>query len=188
KTALSGALKNQWGCLPGMRHEYHLILDDAIADLNAALRPAFAIMDATIGLEGNGPKSGWPHVADRVLASADPVALDTVQALCMGLDPANVRHLHTCADRGLGTCDPAAIEVSGLDPRAHALPFQAARHNAVSALENLLRDSPLKRVFFDTPLFKACLLGAKAFYRVWSKKHARAAWDVALRHPVYGPL
>src|SRR2546426_2733700 len=39
KTRITGALKNQWGCPPKMRHEYHLVLDDALADLNSAMRP-----------------------------------------------------------------------------------------------------------------------------------------------------
>ena len=99
KTGLTGALKNQWGCLSKMRHEYHLVLDDALADLNSAIRPALALMDGTVGLEGNGPKSGRSRIADRILCSGDPVALDTVQAEVMGLDRATVRHLATCAAR-----------------------------------------------------------------------------------------
>src|SRR5258705_5623542 len=63
KTVLTGSLKNQWGCLSKMRHEYHLVLDDALADLNSAIRPALALMDATVGLEGNGPKPGRSRAA-----------------------------------------------------------------------------------------------------------------------------
>ena len=188
KTVITGALKNQWGCLPKMRHEYHLVLDEAIADLNATLRPRFAIMDGTVGLEGNGPKSGHPRVADRVLASADLVALDTVHAVTIGVDPASVRHLATSARRGLGVNDLARIEVRGLDPRQHRVPFALAHHNPVSLVENLLRKSVLKRLVFDTPVFDLCLLGAKGYYRLWTHLHAAAAWDEVLAHPFYGPL
>ena len=171
KTRISGALKNQWGCLPKMRHEYHLVLDDAIADLNATLRPRFAIMDATVGLEGNGPKSGRPRIVDRVLASSDLVALDTVHAATIGVDPPSVRHLATSAGRGLGVNDLVRIEVRGLHPADHPIPFTLARHNAVSWVENLLRRSALKRVVFDTPLFDFCLMGAKSYYRLWTHLH-----------------
>jgi uncharacterized protein (DUF362 family) len=188
KTGLSGALKNQWGCLPKMRHEYHLVLDQAIADLNSVIRPRFAVMDATIALEGNGPKSGAPRVVDRVLASGDPVALDTIQALSMGLDPATITHLQRCAERGLGTNDPSRIEVRGLDPKHAAVPFVAAHHNAVSLVETLLRQSFLKRLFFNTPIFKLCLLGAKWYYRLWTRRNAERCWRLALAHPYYGPL
>ena len=47
KTRITGALKNQWGCLPTMRHEYHLVLDDALADLNHVIRPVLALTTAT---------------------------------------------------------------------------------------------------------------------------------------------
>lgn len=188
KTVITGSLKNQWGCLPKMRHEYHLVLDDAIADLNATLRPAFSVMDGTIGLQGNGPKSGSPRVADRVLASADLVALDTVHAATIGVDPGRVRHLSTCSARGLGVGELAGIEVRGLDPVEHRVPFQHARHNAVSLVENLLRKSTLKKLFFDTPVFDVCLWGAKNYYRIWSRLHAQRCWREVLAHPFYGPL
>jgi uncharacterized protein (DUF362 family) len=187
KTVITGSLKNQWGCISKMRHEYHLVLDDAIADLNAVLRPAFAVMDATIGLEGNGPKSGRPRVADRVLCSGDLVALDTVQALTMGLDPTPIRHLATSAARGIGTNDPARIEVRGLDPGRHAVRFQPARHNAVSLVENLLRRSLFKRLFFNTPIFDVCLWGAKRYYELWTAANARRCWEIAFAHPAFGP-
>ncbi|MBW2421700.1 MAG: DUF362 domain-containing protein [Deltaproteobacteria bacterium] len=186
KTVISGAIKNQWGCLPTMRHEHHLVLDDALADLCTAVHPALAVMDATVALEGNGPKSGSSRVVDRVLCSTDPVALDTIQAIRMGIDPASVVHLARCAERGLGTNDRKRIEVRGLDPESDAEVFEPARHNSVSALENLLRKSFFKRLFFDTPIFKACLIGAKVYYRAWTALHARAQWRPILSHPLYG--
>lgn len=186
KTMITGALKNQWGCLSKMRHEYHLVLDDALADLNSVMRPALAVMDATVGLEGNGPKSGRPRVADMVLCSADPVALDTIQAILMEIDPLEVRHLGCCADRGVGVCDPEKIEVRGLDPRANSIPFARPRHNAVSRIENLLRKSAFKRLFFNTPIFSFCLFGAKLYYRLWTAIKAKTLWRGVLAHPVYG--
>jgi uncharacterized protein (DUF362 family) len=187
KTRLSGAIKNQWGCIGKMRHEYHLVLDDALADLNFVMRPALALMDATVALEGNGPKSGNPVIADLILCSRDPVALDTVQAQIMGLDPATVRHLGTCAARGIGTNDPAQIEVRGVQPAAAHVHFQPAEHNAVSMVENLLRKSFLKRLFFNTPIFDLCLFGAKNYYRLWTWRAGRKPWDTVLAHPLYGP-
>jgi uncharacterized protein (DUF362 family) len=187
KTVLSGALKNQWGCLPKMRHSYHLVLDDALADLNHVLRPALSVMDGTVALEGNGPKSGRTRIADRVLCSSDPVALDTIQAICMGIDPASVTHLARCAARAVGTNERARIDVRGLVPEQTVQRFVPAHHNAVSALETLLRKSALKRLFFDTPLFRVCLLGAKAYYKVWTRFAADEQWRRVLDHPVYGP-
>ncbi len=187
KTVITGALKNQWGCLSKMRHEYHLVLDDALADLNSVMRPALAVMDGTIGLEGNGPKSGRPKVADLILCSRDPVALDTVQAMLMQIDPSEVKHLTTCSERGIGTCDPEKIEIRGVDPAVDSMPFLRPKHNAVSRVENLLRKSVFKRLFFNTPIFDVCLFGAKNYYRIWTALEAKAAWRIARSHPVYGP-
>jgi uncharacterized protein (DUF362 family) len=187
KTRLSGAIKNQWGCIGKMRHEYHLVLDDALADLNFVMRPALAVMDGTVALEGNGPKSGHPRIADLILCSRDPVALDSVQASLMGLDPGSVEHLVRCAARGIGTNDLAAIEIRGDDPAACRQRFATARHNAVSRVETLLRKSFLKRLFFNTPLFSLCLVGAKLYYRLWTFRSGSAPWAEVLAHPVYGP-
>ncbi len=187
KTRLSGAIKNQWGCIGKMRHEYHLVLDDALADLNFVMRPALAFMDATVALEGNGPKSGHPVVADMVLCSRDPVALDTVQARIMGIDPSTVEHLARCAARGIGTNVSESIEVRGVQPEEARVRFQPARHNAVSMVETLLRKSFLKKVFFNTPIFSLCLFGAKNYYRLWTWRAGRRPWEAVLAHPVYGP-
>jgi uncharacterized protein (DUF362 family) len=187
KTGITGALKNQWGCLPTMRHEYHLVLDDALADLNSVIHPVLCLMDGTVGLEGDGPKSGWPRVADRILCSADPVALDTIQAVCMGLDPGSIAHLETCARRGIGVTDRRRIRVTGLDPDSEPVRFRPAGHNAVSRVETLLRRSWVKRLIFNTPVFRICLWGAKIYYRIWTRFRARAAWGEVLSHPVYGP-
>jgi len=187
KTGITGALKNQWGCLPTMRHEYHLVLDDALADLNSVIRPALALMDGTVGLEGNGPKSGRPRVADRILCSTDPVALDTIQAACMGLDPATIPHLERAAARGIGTNRRHAIEVRGLVPEAAVVRFRPARHNAVSRVETVLRRSFVRRLVFHTPLFRLCLVGAKLYYRLWTAAVAPRLWRRVLEHPVYGP-
>ena len=187
KTGITGALKNQWGCLSKMRHEYHLVLDDALADLNSIVRPALSFMDATVGLEGNGPKSGSPKIVDRVLCSGDPVALDTIQALTMGLDPGEFPHLARCAARGIGTNVRAEIEVRGLAPEDHVVQFDPARHNAVSVVETLLRQSFAKRLFFNTPLFHLCLLGAKNYYRLWTLLAAEGRWRPIREHPIYGP-
>jgi hypothetical protein len=144
-------------------------------------------MDATVALEGSGPKSGRPLVVDRILCSSDPVALDTVQAVLMGIDPASVRHLATCAARGIGTNDLSRIEIRGPDTAKAGMRFEPARHNAVSLVETLLRKSVLKKLFFNTPLFRLCLIGAKLYYRYWTLRSGRGPWRTVLAHPVYGP-
>ncbi len=168
KTVITGAIKNQWGCLPMFRHNYHLVLDAALADINAAVRPCFAVMDATVGLEGNSPKSGVPKVVNRVLASGDCVALDTVAAKIMGFEPARIGHLQECVAAGLGVADLNQITTVGDDDLSLNLHFLPAHHNVVSWMELVLRRrAGLRRLFFDTPLFRVCCNLTLAYYAAW---------------------
>jgi uncharacterized protein (DUF362 family) len=168
KTVITGAIKNQWGCLPMFRHNYHLVLDAALADINTVARPSFAVMDATIGLEGNSPKSGTPKVVNRILAGGDAVALDAVAAKVMGFDPTHIGHLQECVAAGLGVADLHSIAVVGDDDLSLDLQFVPAQHNLVSWFELELRRRPtLRRLFFDTPLFQICCRTTLAYYAAW---------------------
>lgn len=167
KTIITGALKNQWGCLPKLRHNYHLVLHDALADINAAVRPRFAVMDATVGLEGNSPKSGEPRVVDRVLASGDCVAMDAVVTKILGFDPAEVQHIQNCHRLDLGEARLDMIDVVGDDDLSLNLQFKPAHHNLVSWVELVLRKSFMKWLFFDTPIFPLCCWGARMWYYGW---------------------
>lgn len=188
RTVITGAIKNQWGCLKELRHNYHPVVNEALADVNSVVKPSFAVMDATVGLEGNGPKSGIPRIADRVLASGDFVALDAVAAKIMGFDPGAIPHIQLCHDRGLGRGKLGEITIVGEDIAGLNLHFQPARNNQVAVVEMLLRGSLLHKLVFDTPLFQVFIGGALIWYSVWyyllGGKRQR---DRILRNPRYGP-
>jgi uncharacterized protein (DUF362 family) len=167
KTTITGAIKNQWGCLPKLRHNYHLVLDDALADINKAVNPRFAVMDATVGLEGNSPKSGEPRVVDRILASGDFVAMDAVAAKIMGFDPSKIQHILNLEEIGMGVGTLDNIDVVGDDDLSLNLHFKPAQHNLVSWVELFLRKSFVKWLFFDTPIFSICCWGARLWYYAW---------------------
>ncbi|WP_228725138.1 DUF362 domain-containing protein [Caproicibacter fermentans] len=64
---VTGAVKNQFGCIPGTRKgEFHVRIPDAAAfarmliDLNSYIRPRLFIMDGILAMEGNGPRGGTP--------------------------------------------------------------------------------------------------------------------------------
>ena len=189
KTQLTGAIKNQWGCISKMRHNYHLVLSDALADINSVIRPVFAVVDATIALEGNGPKSGSPKIVDRIFASSDIVAVDTVQGTMMGLDASKIDHLQKCAERCLGTNRLEEIEIVGEENALKTnLHFRPAQHNLVSKIEELCRRSSLKWLVFETPLFRLMLTGAKIWYLIWFYfVNGRNHWNRVLSDPRYGP-
>ena len=76
-----------------------------------------AIMDAVVGLEGNGPTGGKPRTINRIIASEDGVAVDGVFAAMIGLAPDRVAILKAARSRGMGAMDIAAMDIEGEVPR-----------------------------------------------------------------------
>ncbi len=117
---MTGAVKNQFGCVPGMRKgEFHARMPDVrtfaemLVDLTVALAPRLYVMDGVIAMEGNGPRGGDPRPMGVVLLSADPIALDAVACRLMALDPELVETLAAGERAGLGVWREADIEVVG---------------------------------------------------------------------------
>lgn len=167
KTTITGAIKNQWGCIEKLRHQYHLVIHQALEDISRVFTPALAVMDGTVCLEGNGPKSGIPRICDLVLASTDFVALDATAARIMGYDPEKISHICRCARAIPGAVRKEDIDVVGDFDQLPQVPFKDARHNLVSVFELLLRKSAVKWLFFDTPVFQVCCLLSRMYYYVW---------------------
>ncbi|MBM3138350.1 MAG: DUF362 domain-containing protein [Chloroflexi bacterium] len=109
-TRITGAIKNQFGCIPGPRKaEFHSVLPTAalfaqmLVDLNRLLRARLFIMDGIIAMEGNGPRNGTPKAMNVLLFSTDPVALDAAVCRLIDLDPELVETLVYGQEFGLGT-------------------------------------------------------------------------------------
>lgn len=119
---ITGAQKNLFGCVFGLnKGASHVKYPNAerfaymLADLNLLLRPRLHVMDGVMAMEGNGPQSGTPTPMRVILASTDPIALDTVFAALVYLDPALVPTNVIGAKCGVGEGDPAKIEVVTAD-------------------------------------------------------------------------
>lgn len=107
-TTLSLAVKNMFGAVPGrIKIGYHgrFQNDDDFAqmllDLAQLIRPDLSIIDAVVGMEGNGPNYGTPVKMGFIAASADPLALDLVMADLAGARPEQVPHLRLAINNGL---------------------------------------------------------------------------------------
>lgn len=90
----TGAIKNMFGLVPGLsKSALHLRFPDRdnfaqmIVDLNLAVKPNYAIMDAIVGMEGPGPGSGKPRQVGLLLASDNVLALDMTAARIIGYKP-----------------------------------------------------------------------------------------------------
>lgn len=98
-SVLSGALKNQFGCLSDIdKTEYHSDLGHVLADLNAFVRPALSILDACPAMEGNGPLHGQDRDLDLIACSDNPVELDAYFARITGLNRYNPKHIQICRE------------------------------------------------------------------------------------------
>ncbi len=110
----TGAVKTLYGFLPGLKKaEYHLHAGKSIAqfaelllDIYQTFPPALTIMDAVVGMEGQGPSAGTPRQVGLVLASHSCTALDYVMTELIGLHPLDVPTVRAAAARGIG---PAAL-------------------------------------------------------------------------------
>src|SRR5215470_16533773 len=128
-TVFTGALKNQWGCIPRYdRILLHKFLHELIGDVNKMRRVTLALMDGLVGMQGRGPINGYPIDLNVLLASRDPVALDATAMRLIGLDPTTSRHIVHAQSLGLGTLAKSNIEVDG--------PFAAVQMRAEPAAED----------------------------------------------------
>ena len=83
----SGAIKNLFGCIPSNRRIYlHPYLPEVFYRLYSVFKPQLTIMDARIGIEGNGPTKGNPVKMGLMLTGNDALALDITAAKVMMLD------------------------------------------------------------------------------------------------------
>ena len=144
----TGALKNQYGLIPGaMKSQWHFRLQRKewlaalILDIHRMARPALAIMDAIVGMEGKGPSGGTPRFIGAMLAGSDLTAVDTLACLLIGLEPRLVPVLEAAQNQRLGATSLAEMEIVGEDWRSLRVPD----FEKVSDLEDLLRIVPLPK-------------------------------------------
>jgi uncharacterized protein (DUF362 family)/NAD-dependent dihydropyrimidine dehydrogenase PreA subunit len=120
-TIITGAIKNSYGFLPGaQKAALHKVAGSAerfqemIVDIFKLRVPDLFIVDAVVGMEGNGPASPDLRNIGLVLASDNAVALDAVIATMMGInEPGILRFLRKAKEVGLGDYDLKTIEVIG---------------------------------------------------------------------------
>lgn len=101
-THYSGAVKNQWGCIPdNMRLRRHPDFTDLIWAINDRLKPRMVLGDGQYMLDRNGPMVGDAIFMNRVIAADDILAFDvTVSEMVMGLDPKFMPYLIHGRDLG----------------------------------------------------------------------------------------
>ena len=155
----TGAIKNQFGCVVGMRKgEFHVKLPDAtdfarmLVDLNSFVKPRLYIMDGIMAMEGNGPRGGTPRAMNVLLFSTDPVALDATASRMINLNPLVVPTTLVGGQTGAGTFKEDEIEIVGdalkdficMDFNVERTPVKTVKRNRVNTfLNNQLVSKPV---------------------------------------------
>lgn len=131
-TGITAALKNQIGIAPaayygynkmkgtayygGLKHDvgHRRWTTEEIVDLSNIAGIDFVVVDAVMCLESGKSYSGNNQVRfNTILAGKDPVAVDHVCTKIFSMNPDDIAHITLSEKVGLGTNDPAKIQVVG---------------------------------------------------------------------------
>ena len=135
-TVISGAIKNSYGIIPGSRKaDLHaktgnlLKFSQIMVEVFKIRIPDLFILDAVVGMEGNGPGSPELRHIGRIMAADNAVALDATIARTMEVDPLTLPFLEIAQKQGLGEYAAEKIEIHGdLKPiEGYKLPPNAER-------------------------------------------------------------
>ena len=121
-TVLTAAIKNMYGTVTGLyKAECHSRAPKEedfakiIAKIYSISRPHLTVLDAIVGMEGDGPAAGNARSMNFIMAGDDAVAIDSCVARIIGLDPEDILVTKEAHAMGLGESDLSHIEISGDD-------------------------------------------------------------------------
>jgi uncharacterized protein (DUF362 family)/Pyruvate/2-oxoacid:ferredoxin oxidoreductase delta subunit len=151
---MTGAIKNQFGCVPGLQKPaWHTRMTDPrnfcrmLLDLNTVLGTRFAILDGITAMDGNGPRNGNPFQLNALIMGQSLSAVDSVAARLIGYsDPLDVPALKEAHESRWGAVLPQEIEVLGESiERLKTTHFKLARSASNSSNRIFALMAPLFR-------------------------------------------
>lgn len=119
-TRFTGAVKNLFGVIPGLKKaEYHVSMprvedfSSMLVDVVQTINPRLHIMDAVVGMEGEGPSAGAPVTVGLLMASRCPHSLDRVAVALAGINAMEVPTIVEAIRRGYISEDIGSIPLLG---------------------------------------------------------------------------
>ncbi|MDG5467568.1 DUF362 domain-containing protein [Deltaproteobacteria bacterium IMCC39524] len=112
------SMKNLFGVMPGAVYGWpknvlhHHGIDRSIIDINATLKPHFAIVDGITGMQGDGPIMGDPIQAGVLVMGRSLPSVDATCCRVMALDPNRISYLKV-AENTLGPIQVHKIKQRG---------------------------------------------------------------------------
>ncbi len=165
-TVITGAIKNSYGFLPGaQKAKLHKAaksperFHEMLVDLFRLRIPDLFLVDAVVGMEGNGPVSPDLRNIGLILASDNGVALDAVIAAMMGCEPGRLRFLQKAKEVGLGDYDISKIEIIGELkplPEFKLPPLSGERDFHNKNIQEILHNRTILRPYADPDLCTGC--------------------------------
>lgn len=163
-TYMTCAQKNFFGLIFGLQKaSWHakasnpLIFGEALNDLYGALLNShkgkiLSICDGILGLDGDGPSTGGiPKKANAILASLDPVSLDTVACQLVKLEQEKMFVSKIASERGYGVIK--GIEILGDDlSNFNDVSFEGPKGTLSSFGLRLLRISYFRTILLEHPI------------------------------------
>jgi len=128
------SLKNLFGTLPGIcygwpKNELHWRgIDNSIVDIALTRTPDLAIVDAIVGMEGDGPLNGTAKHVGALVMGHDLVAVDATCCRLMGLAADLVPYLILGAHKKLGRLRSEEIPQLGESIASLAQHFETVPH------------------------------------------------------------
>lgn len=120
-TTMTLSVKNVFGCIPGTKKiQWHLragvnrdYFAQMLVDIYGIVRPRLNVVDAVVGMEGDGPSAGNPRKIGLIFAGSDGIAVDSTICRVLDLPPRSLLTNRIGSDLGLGTSRAEDIEVVG---------------------------------------------------------------------------
>jgi uncharacterized protein (DUF362 family) len=110
-------------------------LDHMIASVSKVLPCHLVVVDGFYGMQGYGsPIRGEPANAGILVSGTDRVAVDSICARLIGIDPKKVPHILLSAEAGIGTLRLDAIELVGDSLESAGVKFEGSIIEDVYAL------------------------------------------------------
>jgi len=173
-TVYSGAVKNLYGVIPGLKKaEYHFTFQDIedfsdmLLDIFEFVCPVLNIIDGIFGMEGEGPGSGDPRRLNALIASPGGFAADSVALRITGYSPEEVPLFRAAKRRGI----PTDAEILGNSIEELSVSdFKRANSSNTSLLKKYLpgfMSRPLEKLLSIKPAVrKDSCVGCSACARV----------------------
>jgi len=131
--SMTGCVKNLFGCIPGMGkpklHRKYPKREDFAAmlvDICETVKPDFSILDAVVGMEGQGPAGGDPKQVGIIAGGVSPYAVDLAQCYLMGMRMDRAYTVNDAYSRGLAPVDPEELDWLGDDRKKFRTSFKPA--------------------------------------------------------------